>query len=317
MLKVACVFPGQGSQRQGMGRDFYQNFPLAKDIFEEANSLLGFDLSSLCFQGPEDRLSLTSFCQPAVFVVSIIAWRLFEEERPKNILVSSLAGHSLGEYTALTASGSLSFSEALKLVYQRGKFMEEASRKYPGGMAAVLGLPRETVEEVCVQFRKNDVLEVANINCPGQVVISGSEEALKRAMETLKVKGARKVVPLKVSGAFHTSLMGEAGEKLKEAMDRVSFHSPSLPVVSNVNGQFVNSPQMVSENLYRQITHPVLWEDCVRRMGDEGVNFFLELGPGKVLKGLIRRILPEVEVLNVEDSQTLNSFLEFVRKNNL
>lgn len=315
MTKFALLFPGQGSQYVGMGEDLYRDYPAARNIFDEANDILGFDLTKLCFQGPRQELDLTQNAQLAVLTVSIACLEALKLQISDfRFQIEAVAGHSLGEYTALVAAGSLKFASALRLVRKRGQFMKEASKENPGGMMAVIGLSMEQVEKVCEESQSQGVVQIANLNCPGQIVISGDRKALERAGEKTKEAGARKVVNLAVSGPFHSSLMRSAAEKSAGEIEAIEVQVPEIPFLSNVKGDFLREPSRIREALVRQISSPVLWEDSMRRILERGIKSFLEIGPGKVLTGLLRRIDRTVTVYNVGDSRRLRQTVEAVSK---
>ena len=291
---VAYVFPGQGSQWVGMGRDLYSSSPQAREVFEEADLTLGFPLSRLCFEGPEEVLRQTVNAQPAILAVSIAYLRAspeFQERAP-----TFVAGHSLGEYTALVAARVLDFADALYLARERGRLMQEAGEKAAGGMVAIIGLEEASVNDIC----QPTGTQIANINCPGQIVISGSTQALAQAIELAKAKGAQRTIPLQVSGAFHSPLMQPAAEGMSQAVSRATFHDPVVPIVANTTAQPITSAEAVKVELLNQLCHCVRWQRSIEYMIEEGVSTFVEVGPGQVLTGLIRRIDKEVQVLNIE-----------------
>ena len=291
-MKAALLFPGQGAQAVGMGKDLAEIFPAAKKRFEEADALLGFPLSRLCWEGPAAELTRTENCQPALYVTSMAALAALEQEMGGGLEPLAGAGLSLGEYTALAAAGAFSFADGLKLVRLRGQAMEEASRKSAGTMASVLGMELAALEEIC----KGTGAQVANLNSPGQIVISGAVSHVQAAMALAKVKGAKRVIPLEVGGAFHSRLMEPAAERLKAALASVEIKSPRYQVLSNVTGQPHGDPVSIRELLVRQLTQPVRWEACMRTLSGQGVRSFLEVGAGTVLKGLFRKIDPEAQV---------------------
>lgn len=296
MVDTAYIFPGQGAQYVGMGKDLYDAFPAAKAVFDTANAILKFDLAKLCFEGPQEELATTHNSQPAILAASIAALRAYEasglaaQYAPKASL-----GLSLGEYTALVAAGSISFEDALVLVRKRGELMEDASRKTPGKMACVIGMEQPAVEELC----KGLGCEIANLNCPGQVVVSGKTNAIELFASFAKDKGAKRVLMLEVSGPFHSSLMAPAAEKLRTAIEKVSFLAPRIPFVSNVDALFQTDPAAIKENLIAQVSSRTLWEKSVKLVAAGGVTTFLEIGPGQVLKGLLKKIDPKLAVKNI------------------
>jgi len=292
--KVACVFPGQGAQWVGMGRDLYSSSPRAREVFEEADSTLGFPLSRLCFEGPEETLRQTVNAQPAILAVSIAYLRASPELQDR--APTFVAGHSLGEYTALVAARVLDFADALYLARERGRLMQEAGEKAAGGMVAIIGLDEASVNDVCQRTKT----QIANINCPGQLVISGSAQVLTQAMELAKAKGAQRTIPLQVSGAFHSPLMQPAAEGMSQAVSRATFRDPVVPIVANTTAQPITSAEAVKAELLNQLCHCVRWQRSIEYMIEEGVSTFIEIGPGQVLTGLIRRIDKEVQVLNIE-----------------
>lgn len=304
MQKIAYVFPGQGTQYISMGYEFYQNFESAKKIFEEANEVLGYSLTKLCFEGPLEKLSQTQYSQVAILTASIACLHVLKETlltTHYSLLPIYMAGHSLGEYSALVAADGIEFKEALRIVQQRAKFMQEAAEKNHGGMVAILGLERIEVEKIC----KEESIEIANINCPGQIVISGTKEYLEKAVQKALTSGAKKTIPLAVSGAFHSSLMIPAQEKLANVLNNAKIKNLQRPVIANVTAKPVLNSDEIKQSLTRQISNSVLWEDSIKFMIKEGIKTFIEIGPGRVLKGLIRRIDSNVEVKNIEKMNDL------------
>jgi [acyl-carrier-protein] S-malonyltransferase len=302
MKPIAFLFPGQGSQYLGMGKEFFENFGVAKKTFEEADDTLHLSISTLCFNGPEEVLKLTENTQPAVLTTSIAALKVLQAE--KGLTPQFTAGHSLGEYSALVASGALTFSEAVKIVRLRGRFMQEAVPVGEGAMAAVLGMERDQVEKLCEEISAGEVLTPANFNCPGQIVIAGHSKAVERAIERIK-KNGKKAVPLPVSAPFHSPLMKPAGERLEKALEEISVSDLKIPVVTNVEAEVNASKERIRGLLVAQVSSPVRWEESMRRMIQEGVEKILEIGPGKVLSGLMKRIDSRIEIGNLEDLQTL------------
>lgn len=286
----AYVFPGQGAQFVGMGKDLYDNCPEAHDLMEKANEVLGFRITDLMFSGTEDDLKQTKVTQPAIFIHSVaLAKSLGEDFRPDMV-----AGHSLGEFSALVAAGALDFEEGLKLVSKRAMAMQKACEARPSTMAAVLALPDEKVEEICASV--DDIVEPANYNCPGQVVISGTIEGIDAACEKMLAAGAKRALKLKVGGAFHSPLMAPAQEELAEAIRESKFHTPECPVYQNVDGKPHTNPEEIKENLIKQLTAPVRWTYDVQAMIADGADEFIELGPGSVLQGLVKKINRQVAV---------------------
>ena len=286
----AFVFPGQGAQYVGMGKDLYLAYPLAKEMFEEANDILGFRITDIMFDGSSDDLKQTKVTQPAVFMHSVIASKVMTIAEPDMV-----AGHSLGEYSALVACGCLSFADALRLVAARASAMQKACEMQESTMAAVLGMEDTKVEEICEQIA-GEIVVAANFNCPGQVVISGSKEGIAKACELLKANGAKRAIGLQVGGAFHSPLMQPAAEELQEAILATAFSKPLCPIYQNVNAYPQTDPELIRQNLLLQLTAPVRWTQTVRNMIIDGANEFYEFGPGDVLKNLIRKIDPNVTV---------------------
>lgn len=291
---VGYLFAGQGSQYVGMGKDLWDFSSYAKAVFERADKVLGFSISNLCFNGPLEELTKTNNCQPAIVAMSIACWLAYLDKHPQ--VSGYMAGLSLGEYSALVAAGALNFEDAIYLVRRRGEFMEEEAAAHPGKMLSVIGLDLAKVKEVCAELSA----EVANINCPGQIVISGSAEAISRAQVLAKEKGAKLAVILEVSGAFHSSFMQGACSKLAKELENITISSPKFPVICNVTGKLASTASEIKQNLIKQISASVLWEDSMRLVLSKGVTNFIEFGPGKVLKGLMRRIDSSAQVVNIE-----------------
>jgi [acyl-carrier-protein] S-malonyltransferase len=295
---IAFVFPGQGSQKVGMGRALADAFPICADTFAEADAALGEPLSALCFEGPEDRLTLTENTQPAILAVSTAAARLVSS---RGVSAAFAAGHSLGEYSAHVAAGTLSFADALRTVRRRGRYMQDAVPVGEGAMAAILGLDHDGVSRACADAAEGQVVSPANLNAPGQVVIAGHAAAVARAGERAKALGARRAIPLAVSAPFHCALMKPAEERLAPELRALAAHDPAMPVVANVDAEPKRTAAESIDALVRQVSSPVRWEDVVRRLVREGVTTFVELGPGTVLAGLIKKIDKSVTVYSVED----------------
>lgn len=289
-MKRAYVFPGQGAQFVGMGKDLYETSPLAKEMFEKANEILGFRITDLMFEGTDEDLRQTKVTQPAIFLHSVILAKTLGED----FRADMTAGHSLGEFSALVAAGAVSFEDGLKLVYARALAMQKACEMNPSTMAAVLGLADERVEEVCAAI--DDVVVPANYNCPGQIVISGSMSGIETACQKLKEAGAKRALPLKVGGAFHSPLMEPAREELSAAIQATSFAAPACPVYQNVSTVGETDPEVIKKNLVAQLTAPVKWTQSVQNMIADGATEFVELGPGSVLQGLVSKISREVAV---------------------
>lgn len=302
MSKLAFMFPGQGSQRVGMGQDLAEEYDVVAQTFAESNDILDIEVQELCFSGPEDKLTETSNTQPAILTTSIAFYRLLQEE---GITPDVVAGHSLGEYAALVAAGVLDFAQGLKLVRKRGELMSQADPEGKGTMAAVIGLNGSEVEEVCEQGSEYGIVEPANYNCPGQIVVSGEKKAVEKTTELAKEAGAKKAVVLNVSGPFHSSLMESAGEKLADYLADLKFQEPEIPVVPNVNAEPTTDPAEIKAALIKQMSGAVRWEESIQYLIDDDVETFVEVGPNRVLKGFMRRIDRSVTALNVRNQRSL------------
>jgi [acyl-carrier-protein] S-malonyltransferase len=308
-VKLAYVFPGQGAQYVGMGRDFIEKYPAAKELFERADEVLGFSLTELCLNGPEEELKLTYHTQPALLVTSIAAVTVFRQHT--DVEPVALAGHSLGEYSALVAAGALRFEDAVKLVHLRGRLMDEAVPAGTGTMAAVLGMEEDDLKSVCNEASDaDDVVEVANLNCPGQIVISGTVKAVERASHLAKEAGAKRVIPLVVSGPFHSSLMKPAADRLETLLSNIQVSDANYPVVANVDAKPYQNGAIFPRLLKEQLYSPVRWADDVRTMLELGVEGFIEFGPGTVLSGLIKKVERRIPTFHVEDEASLHETIQ-------
>lgn len=307
MGKLAFLFPGQASQYPGMGRELVENHPVARQVFDDADDALGFSLSQMCFSGSEDDLKLTANTQPAILTASVATYRILEE---KGVRPDFVAGHSLGEYSALVAGGGLSFADAVRLVRKRGAYMQEAVPAGEGAMAAILGLSPAVVVDICKRAAGGQVVSPANLNSPEQTVISGHAAAVKRAVELASQSGAKRAVILPVSAPFHCALMKPAQERLEADLRGPAFSNLAMPVVTNVDADTIATGEEARDALIRQVSMPVRWEESVRLLIEEGVTSFVEVGPGRVLTGLLRQIERSVHALNVEDEKSLQTTLE-------
>ncbi len=307
MGKVAFLFPGQASQYPGMGKELAENYPAARAVFEEADKALGFSISKMCFEGTEEELKLTANTQPAILTVSVAAYRVVSE---KGLEPDFVAGHSLGEYSALVAVGALKFADAVRLVRKRGQYMQEAVPAGLGGMAAIMGISPAVVQDACKRAAEGEICTAANLNSPEQTVISGNASAVKRAVEIASQLGAKRSMMLAVSAPFHSALMMPAQEKLEKDLRATTFSDLQVPLVTNVDADTIRKGDEAREALIRQVSMTVRWQESMRLLLDEGVNTFVEVGPGRVLTGLMRQIERSVASLNVEDEKSLQATVE-------
>jgi len=306
-MKIAYLFPGQGSQYVGMAKEFIEQFTESREVFDLASGLLGYDLAQLCMHGPAEKLNLTENTQPAILAASIAILRPLER---RGLAAEAAAGHSLGEYTAITAAGGLDLKDAVPLVRKRGRYMQEAVPEGTGLMAAILGLERAAVEKTCLDASKNGIVGPANYNSPGQIVIAGEKNAVEKAMELAKAAGAKRVVPLAVSVPSHCPLMKAAGDRLAQELAAVTITDLRIPIVNNADAKFIRAAAEIRPSLVRQISSSLYWEDSINMMTADGFDTFIEIGPGKVLSGLVKRIAKDAKVLNVEDQKSMGETMQ-------
>jgi [acyl-carrier-protein] S-malonyltransferase len=308
--KVAYIFPGQGAQLVGMGKDFYESEPIAKNFFDKADAITGYSLSKLCFEGPEDKLNSTTISQPAIFVMSVA---VLEVLKAKGLLkpATVTAGLSLGEYTALYAAGLISFEDGLKLVQKRGQAMQAAADSSKGSMVSIIGLDQAAVEKLCAEASQGELLSCANFNCPGQIVITGAVDACKRSVALAEKAGAMKAIELKVAGAFHSEMMKPAADELKQAIAQCKINdTKDITVIANVNAEYYKNKDEISQGLVKQLTGAVLWQKCMEKLLADGVTKFYEIGPNKVLSGLMRRISRRTDIVNISDVDSMKKLTE-------
>ena len=311
-MKLAFVFPGQGAQYVGMGKDFYENHKEAAAIFDEADEVLGFSIKKICFEGPEEDLRLTFNTQPAILTMSVAINAVLEKE---GIVPSIVAGHSLGEYSALVAAKAINFADAVKAVRLRGEFMQEAVPVGQGAMAAIMGIEDEKVVEICSSLNSDDnVVQAVNFNCPGQIVIAGSAKAVEEAVEKIKAAGAKRAMLLPVSAPFHSSLMKPAAIRLEEVLNKINFKNAQIPLYSNVTAKPVTDKEEIKTLLVKQAASPVLWTNLTKEMGKADIDAFVEVGPGKTLCGFAKKITPDIVNLNVGDLESLNKTINSLKE---
>lgn len=311
LRKTVFLFPGQGTQYTGMGKDFHEHYKEAREIFNQANEILGFDLAALCFNGKQEELNKTSICQPAILVTSIAILEVLKKNYSNwTDTCHAAAGLSLGEYTAHVSAGSITFKDAVRLVYKRGVFMQEACDSKPGGMVSIIGLEDEKVEQICAEMKPMGIICTANYNSPGQVVISGEKTLLEKASTLAKERGAKMVVPLKVDGAFHSYLMNPASSKLSKELETTPISKSNIPIVANISARYVTEPDEIKTSLAKQLNSPVRWHQSICMLIRDGFNKFYEIGPGKSLSGLMKRIDATQEIINIDTLEALKNLVK-------
>lgn len=313
MKKIAFVYPGQGSQAVGMGKDFYEKYSLVKEMFDHANEMVGYDLTSLMFEGPNEKLTETQNAQPSLLLMSAAITALLQKEQITPFLT---AGHSLGEYSALVASNAISYTDGVQLVHKRGQLMENAYPKGQGSMAAVLGLELQGLKDALEEIKQqsDEVIDIANLNCPGQIVISGTKSAIEKSVEFLKEKGAKRVIPLQVSGPFHSSLMKPAAEKFSDEIDKLEWNDAEIPVIANVTASVVTDKTTIKDLLVKQLYSPVRFEETINLILEKDVDAIVEVGNGKVLAGLVKKVNRRTTTFSIGDVESYQSFVKWAKE---
>ena len=306
MMKTAFLFPGQGAQTVGMGKDIAGAFPAAMALYKKANEIVGYDLQDICFNGPQEKLDNTTISQPAIFVISAALLEVFKQNASgAKVTADVMAGLSLGEYTALYAAGAMTFEDSLMLVQKRGNAMQAAADATQGGMVSILGLDEEKVRQLCVKAADGELLVPANFNCPGQIVLSGTNSACQRAEKLAAEFGAIKAVVLRVAGAFHSTMMSPAADALKQALAQTNIAAPTIKVVANISAQYYQDGDQICDGLTKQLVQPILWQNCMEKLLADGIDTFYEIGPGRVLTGLMRKINRRANIINISGIESL------------